>query len=123
MLGKTAPWSWRAPLTPELHHYWWHLFQALYEDPNLAPLQPQIAVLNPKVVDGFKRVYTDLVKTDVLDARVIADCLRFGRVRYSPPPAPRTAAASAADPVPLPPGRVPDPGEEPGTEPGFPPVL
>lgn len=72
--------------------YWWHLFQALYEAPNLAILQPEIAVLNPKVIDGFKRVYTDLAKTDVLDARVIADCLRFGRVRYSPPPDPRTAA-------------------------------
>ncbi len=72
--------------------YWWHLFQALYEDANLASLQPQVAVLNPKVVDGFKRLYPDLAKTDALDAWVIADCLRFGRVRYSPPPDPRTAA-------------------------------
>lgn len=72
--------------------YWWHLHQALHEAPALAPLKPKIAVLNPKVVDGFKRVYPDMAKTDTLDARVIADCLRFGRVRFTPPPDFRYAA-------------------------------
>lgn len=66
--------------------YWWHLYQALYESPALAALKPKIAVLNPKVVDGFKNVYPDMAKTDTMDARVIADCLRFGRVRFTPPP-------------------------------------
>ncbi|MEG6512372.1 IS110 family transposase [Desulforamulus ruminis] len=42
--------------------------------------------MNPKVVDGFKKIYTDMAKTDALDARVIADCLRFGLVRPTPPP-------------------------------------
>jgi transposase len=72
--------------------YWWHLYQALTEHPALAPLHPQIAVLNPKVIHGFKGIYPDLAKTDNLDARVIADCLRFGRVRYTPPPDFRYAA-------------------------------
>lgn len=72
--------------------YWWHLYQALYESPALAALKPRIAVLNPKVVDGFKQVYPDMAKTDTMDARVIADCLRFGRVRFTPPPDFRYAA-------------------------------
>ena len=66
--------------------YWWHLSQALYDDPQLTILGTEIAVINPKIIDGFKSIYTDMAKTDTLDARVIADCLRFGRVRPTPPP-------------------------------------
>jgi transposase len=66
--------------------YWWHLSQALHDDPQLSALGAEISVINPKVIDGFKKIYTDMAKTDALDARVIADCLRFGRVRPTPPP-------------------------------------
>jgi len=66
--------------------YWWHLSQALHDDPQLTILGTEIAVINPKIIDGFKSIYTDMAKTDALDARVIADCLRFGRVRPTPPP-------------------------------------
>ncbi|WXJ93178.1 hypothetical protein MTCOM_21700 [Moorella thermoacetica] len=66
--------------------YWWHLSQALHEAPELAAFAAEIAVINPKVIDGFKNIYTDIVKTDAVDAWVIADCLRFGRVRPTPPP-------------------------------------
>ncbi|MGB9848895.1 MAG: IS110 family transposase [Moorellaceae bacterium] len=66
--------------------YWWHLSQALHEAPELSAFEAEIAVINPKVIDGFKRIYPDIAKTDTLDARVIADCLRFGRVRPTPPP-------------------------------------
>lgn len=38
---------------------------------------------NPKVVNGFKKAYPSLPKTDAVDAWVIADRLRFGRL---PPP-------------------------------------
>ncbi|MEW6525020.1 MAG: transposase [Bacillota bacterium] len=72
--------------------YWWHLHQALAEHPALANLQPQIAILNAKVIHGFKQIYPDLAKTDNLDAGVIADCLPSGRVRYAPPPDFRFAA-------------------------------
>lgn len=72
--------------------YWWHLYQALHADPALVALKPQIAVLNAKVIHGFKKIYPDVAKTDTIDARVIADCLRFGRVRYTPPPDFRFAA-------------------------------
>ena len=66
--------------------YWWHLSQALHDNPLLTALETEIAEINPKVIDGFKNIYTDMAKTDALDARVIADCLRFGRVRPTPPP-------------------------------------
>lgn len=66
--------------------YWWHLSQALHEAPELSAFEAEVAVINPKVIDGFKRIYPDIAKTDALDARVIADCLRFGRVRPTPPP-------------------------------------
>lgn len=66
--------------------YWWHLHQALCDDPSLKALDAAVHVINPKVIDGFKRIYPDMAKTDQIDARVIADCLRFGRVQPSPPP-------------------------------------
>ncbi len=66
--------------------YWWHLHQALCDDPGLKALDAAVYVINPKVIDGFKRVYPDMAKTDRIDARVIADCLRFGRVQPSLPP-------------------------------------
>lgn len=65
--------------------YWWHLLQALYDDPQLSALGAEISVINPKVIDGFKAIYPDMAKTDALNARVIVDCLRFGRVRPTPP--------------------------------------
>lgn len=71
--------------------YWWHLHHALTEEPRLAAFDLQVAVINPKVVAGFRKIYPDLPKTDAIDAWVIADCLRFGRIRLSPPPDPRYA--------------------------------
>lgn len=66
--------------------YWWHLHQALYDDPGLKAIEATVTVINPKIIDGFKRLYPDMAKTDRIDARVIADCLRFGRVKPTPPP-------------------------------------
>ena len=71
--------------------YWWHLYHAIVEAPELAGLDVKTAVINPKVVDGFKGIYTDVPKTDVVDAWVIADCVRFGRIRVYPPLDPRYA--------------------------------
>lgn len=66
--------------------YWWHLHQALSDDPRLKAMGATIYVINPKVIDGFKDLYPDMAKTDKIDAWVIADCLRFGRVQPTPPP-------------------------------------
>ena len=53
---------------------------ALREDRRLGRYQRKIHVLNPKQVKKFKDSYPDLPKNDWVDAFVIADHLRFGRI-------------------------------------------
>ena len=56
------------------------LIYALREDGSLGRFQRKIHVLNPKQVRKFKEAYPDLPKNDWVDAFVIADHLRFGRI-------------------------------------------
>lgn len=58
-----------------------HLVHAFREDGSLGRFERKIHVLNPKQVSKFKESYNDLPKNDWIDAFVIADCLRFGRIR------------------------------------------
>ena len=53
---------------------------ALREDGRLGRYQRKIHVLNPKQVKKFKDSYPDLPNNDWVDAFVIADHLRFGRI-------------------------------------------
>ena len=53
---------------------------ALREDGGLGRFQRRIHILNPKQVKKFKDAYSDLPKNDFVDAFVIADHLRFGRI-------------------------------------------
>ena len=57
-----------------------NLVYALREDGALGRFQRKIHVLNPKQVSKFKESYSDLPKNDDVDAFVIADKLRFGRI-------------------------------------------
>lgn len=57
-----------------------HLVEFLASSEKLKPFNPSIYQLNPKVVSNFKKAYTDTDKTDDIDAFVIADRLRFGRL-------------------------------------------
>lgn len=52
----------------------------LREDGHLAPYNKKIHVLNPWQIKKFKDAYPDLPKNDYVDAYVIADALRFGRI-------------------------------------------
>lgn len=52
----------------------------LREDDALAQFERKLHVLNPKQVKKFKDAYSDLPKNDAVDAFVIADNLRFGRI-------------------------------------------
>lgn len=52
----------------------------LKQEPSIVIANPQFYILYPKQVKGFKKTYSDLPKTDPVDAFVIADCLRFGRI-------------------------------------------
>ena len=56
------------------------LVYALREDGRLGQYPRKIHVLNPKQVRKFKEAYPDLPKNDFVDAFVIADHLRFGRI-------------------------------------------
>ncbi len=56
------------------------LVYTLREDGKLGQYPRKIHVLNPKQVSKFKESYSDLPKNDNVDAFVIADKLRFGRI-------------------------------------------
>jgi len=72
---------------------WWHLANVLHTAPAVQPFQPHVYVLNPHLVETFRRNYGALPKTDRADAFLIAERIRFGRqlpppfqvdVRYAP---------------------------------------
>jgi transposase len=52
----------------------------LRETDRIPAVQKSVRVLNPKQVSRFKKSYSELPKTDDVDAFVIADSLRFGRI-------------------------------------------
>jgi len=54
----------------------------LREDGALAQFERTLFVLNPKQVSKFKESYPDLPKNDPVDAFVVADSLRFGRIGF-----------------------------------------
>jgi hypothetical protein len=57
-----------------------HLAASLRRDEFLSQIDGSVHVLNAKQVAKFKESYADLQKNDVVDAFVIADYLRFGRI-------------------------------------------
>lgn len=59
--------------------YWWHLEERLSED-GFLDVETRVFVINPSLIKAFKKAYTSLPKTDAVDAWVIADKLRFGRL-------------------------------------------
>jgi transposase len=59
-----------------------NLMYFLREDGNLGRFERELFVLNPKQVKKFKDSYSDLPKNDPMDAFVIADSLRFGRIGH-----------------------------------------
>lgn len=61
-------------------NYGYHLAAFFKNSEKLAPLSPKIHILNAKTVHNFKKSYSDLPKNDDVDAWVIADKLRFGRL-------------------------------------------
>lgn len=62
-------------------HYAWHLHVYLASSLELLPFKPIFYVMNPSIVKGFKKIFTHLPKTDPIDTKVIAECVRFGKVR------------------------------------------
>ena len=60
--------------------YSWHPAMYMHEDSALKERKAKVFTINPKLVSKFREAYPDLDKTDRLDAWVIADRLRFGRL-------------------------------------------
>ena len=52
----------------------------LREDGALGQFERSLYLLNPKQVKRFKGSYSELPKTDPVDAYIVADSLRFGRI-------------------------------------------
>jgi len=59
--------------------YWWHFFQMLDQDTSLNQRPLALYSFNPRLIANFRKTYSDLDKTDLIDAFVIADRLRLGR--------------------------------------------
>lgn len=63
--------------------YEFHLAEHLANSTMLAALaHVEIYRINPKRIKNFKRSYPDMDKTDAVDAFIIADFLRFGRLPF-----------------------------------------
>ena len=63
--------------------YSFHPSMFLHNDEALKSLGTEVFVMNPKQIANFKKSYSDMDKTDEIDAFVIADYLRFGRLPMS----------------------------------------
>src|SRR5690625_325960 len=63
--------------------YSFHPSMFLLNDESLRALGGQVLVMNPKQISNFKKSYSDMDKTDEIDAFIIADYLRFGRLPVS----------------------------------------
>jgi len=63
--------------------YGWHLQYFLADSLKLQPLAPTIICFNPTLIENHKKSIGDLPKTDQIDAFVIADRLRIGRLPHS----------------------------------------
>ena len=62
--------------------YGHNLLCFLREDGSLGRFECKLFMLNPKQVKKFKDSYSDLPKNDPVDAFVVADSLRFGRIGF-----------------------------------------
>lgn len=60
--------------------YSWHPAMFLHEDESLRKRKTKVFTINPKLIHKFREAYADLDKTDRIDAWIIADRLRFGRL-------------------------------------------
>ncbi|HDR6315664.1 TPA: IS110-like element ISBth166 family transposase [Bacillus thuringiensis] len=63
--------------------YSFHPSMFLHYDEDLQRFGAKVFLMNPKQIANFKKSYSDMDKTDEIDAFVIADYLRFGRNQMS----------------------------------------
>jgi transposase len=51
--------------------YWWHIFYQLATDPDFAPLDPHLALLNPAHVKNFRKALPQEDKSDPQDTQLV----------------------------------------------------
>jgi len=61
--------------------YSWHPALFFDQDETLNQWDTKVYVINPRQIKNFKKAYAEMDKTDPKDAWVIADRLRFGRLK------------------------------------------
>jgi len=59
--------------------YWFHLFLALSQNPLLNQWPVSLYAFNPRITANYKKSFSDLDKTDEIDAYVVGDRLRINR--------------------------------------------
>ena len=59
--------------------YWLHFCMTLSQDPTLNQWPLTLYAVNPRLTANYKKSFSDLDKTDGIDAFVVADRLRMGR--------------------------------------------
>ncbi|MBN2006968.1 MAG: transposase [Anaerolineae bacterium] len=62
--------------------YWWHAFYHLSHDAELASFEPQLALLNPAHLRGYRKALAEQDKTDPNDARLIDHYYRAVGVKH-----------------------------------------
>jgi len=62
--------------------YWWHAFYHIATAPNLAPFDPDLALLDPKHVKHFRKALPEDDKTDAKDPRLIGTYYRSFGVKH-----------------------------------------
>ena len=62
-----------------------HISTVLINDSRLSPFGIKVYVENAKVIENYKRTFTDREKTDPEDAFLVADYLRVGKCKKSTP--------------------------------------
>ena len=61
-----------------------HVANFLSSSEELLPFKPFVYCLNPKTIANYRKSFVDMDKTDPLDAFIIADFARCGRITCSP---------------------------------------
>jgi len=61
-----------------------HLANFLSSSELLAPFSTYVYCLNPKIVRNYKKSFVDIGKNDLIDAFIIADFARVGRINSNP---------------------------------------
>lgn len=62
--------------------YWWHAFYQISHDAELAPFDPQLALLNPAHVKNYRKALAEQDKTDPDDVRLIDHYYRAVGVKH-----------------------------------------